>query len=202
MTRYNRSTANSSAILLSIFKELKKEFNIDDSKKLKSVAVRAAFYSTMYTTNGFTLSDIGSVAGVDHATVLWGVKRCSYGFYDKVSGFVEAVEFCTNMFNSMDEKDAIAFNEESGRAKYHKNKAMSLRSDNIRITRRLNHANSVVLTMTTNADKARRLAKTLKKEISSSNGYLKTLGLPMIDSSLVELIEECVQPIREEYSYV
>ena len=64
----------SSPMLYSIYGEVKKAFNADESRTLNSVAVRAAFCSVMRNTAKCTFADIGSVIGKDHSTVVYSLS--------------------------------------------------------------------------------------------------------------------------------
>jgi len=187
--RYNKKTHHSSAILMDIYKALEKTFGTESNRKSRNVAIRAAFFSTMYNSNAFTLSDIGAVCGTDHATVLWAVKRCSYGYYDKIDGHKAAVEFCIDMYNNAEMPTNATNNKKKERER---NITNALKVENARLERRLESLGGDVMTLINNIKKSKRALTVIKREVNMANGYLNSLGLQKVDVSRIDFLDDCL----------
>ena len=82
--------------LYNLWKDTKERFAIEQSRDLRNVAARAAFYKSVMKRNEFSLSEIGRATGRDHATVIFAMKKDGYNYYNKIKPFEDVFSDVTD----------------------------------------------------------------------------------------------------------
>ncbi len=189
MINYVQKQVDGNAILYSIYKDMKEELRIDESRKHNNVAARAAYCKVMRESKSFTFEQIGAVLGKNHATPIYLIKKASWGTYKNNATYHAALRFCANSLNDYNGKTKVVVNVPTTKRQEIR-LINALRRDkaelNVLHNKELERAEMLLKRLKT-IDKC---WKGLERGVKESDSRMRSLGFHLIDREQLEKLEK------------